>query len=173
LPGQCLELELTENVFQTGARTIEALLELRALGISVAIDDFGIGYSSLTSLERLPLTRVKIDRSLVASIDTGTRSAAIVRSIIGLSHSLGLQVTAEGVERPTQLAHLLNDRGVQMQGFLISRPLALMSIPAFVSSAPQFLQSLLQALPSIHADIDSSGTVRTLRSAAMRKPQGG
>jgi diguanylate cyclase (GGDEF)-like protein len=172
LPGNCLELELTENVFQTGARTIEALLELRTLGISVAIDDFGIGYSSLTSLERLPLTRVKIDRSLVASIDTGTRSAAIVRSIIGLSHSLGLQVTAEGVERPMQLAHLLNDRGVQMQGFLISRPLTLTSIPAFVSSAPRFLQSLLQALPSIHTDIESSGTVRALRSGAMRKPQG-
>ncbi|HEY6644044.1 putative bifunctional diguanylate cyclase/phosphodiesterase [Povalibacter sp.] len=170
LPGGCLELELTENVFQTGARTIEVLLELRALGCSVAIDDFGIGYSSLTSLERLPLTRVKIDRSLVASIDTGARSAAIVRSIIGLSHSLGLQVTAEGVERPAQLAHLMNDRGVHMQGFLISRPLALTAIPGFVAGAPQLLNSLMQSLPPIHADIDSSGIVRTLRSAATRKP---
>ena len=171
LPGNCLELELTENVFQTGATTIAVLERLRGMGVSIAIDDFGIGYSSLTSLERLPLTRVKIDRSLVASIDTGTRSAAIVRSIIGLSHSLGLQVTAEGVERPAQLAYLLNDRGVQMQGFLISRPLALTAIPAFVASAPQFLSALMRAVPSIDTDIDSSGIVRTLRSAAFRKPQ--
>ncbi len=171
LPGQALELELTENVFQTGATTIEILLQLRDLGISVAIDDFGIGYSSMTSLERLPLTRVKIDRSLVASIDTGARSAAIVRSIVGLSRSLGLQVTAEGVERPAQLAHLLNDRGVQMQGYLISRPQALTAIPAFVATAPQFLASLMQRLPVVNADIESSGTVRALRSATARKPQ--
>ncbi len=65
LPAQCLEIELTENVLQTGANTIATLKRLRELGISIALDDFGTGYSSLTSLERLPLTRVKIDRSLV------------------------------------------------------------------------------------------------------------
>ncbi|HMN46924.1 MAG TPA: EAL domain-containing protein [Povalibacter sp.] len=170
LPGHCLELELTENVFQTGAGTIDVLQQLRALGVSVAIDDFGIGYSSLTSLERLPLTRVKIDRSLVASIDTGTRSAAIVRSIIGLSRSLGLQVTAEGVERPTQVVQLLHDRGIQMQGYLISRPQSLASIPAFVAAAPQFLASLVQSLPAATVDVESSGTVRALRSGSVRKP---
>lgn len=170
LSGHCVELELTENVFQTGAGTIDVLQQLRALGVSVAIDDFGIGYSSLTSLERLPLTRVKIDRSLVASIDASTRSAAIVRSIIGLSHSLGLQVTAEGVERPTQVVQLLHDRGIQMQGYLISRPQPLASIPAFVAAAPHLLASLVQSLPAVTVDIDSSRTVRALRSGAVRKP---
>ena len=74
LPPQCLEIELTENVLQTGSTTIAALHRLRELGVSIALDDFGTGYSSLTSLERLPLTRVKIDRSLIATIDSGGRS---------------------------------------------------------------------------------------------------
>ncbi len=67
LPAECLEIELTENVLQTGPTTIAALHRLRELGVSIALDDFGTGYSSLTSLERLPLTRVKIDRGLIAT----------------------------------------------------------------------------------------------------------
>ena len=79
----------------------------------MALDDFGIGYSSLTSLEQLPITRVKLDRLLVAGVDTNPRSAAIVRSIVALCHGLGLQVVAEGVERTAQLeflAQLRTDR---------------------------------------------------------------
>ncbi|HKE97162.1 MAG TPA: EAL domain-containing protein [Povalibacter sp.] len=170
LPVRSLEIELTENVLQTGAATIAVLDQLRQLGVSIAIDDFGIGYSSLTSLERLPLTRVKIDRSLIASIDTGTRSPAIVRSIIGLSHSLGLQVTAEGVERPSQLRQLLHDRGVHVQGYLISQPLTAAAIPAFVESSQRHLGRLLDALPEPVSDIESSGSVRALRTVAWRKP---
>ena len=96
LPASALELEITETVFQTGPATIESLRRLRALGVAVALDDFGIGYSSLTSLEQLPITRVKLDRLLVAGVDTNPRSAAIVRSIVALCHGLGLQVVAEG-----------------------------------------------------------------------------
>ncbi len=76
------------------------------MGVSIALDDFGIGYSSLTSLEQLPITRVKLDRMLVESVDTSPRSAAIARSIIALCHGLGLQVIAEGVERGPQLEFL-------------------------------------------------------------------
>src|SRR5690606_31417022 len=130
LPPQSLEIELTENVLQTGAATVAALHRLRELGVSIALDDFGAGYSSLTSLERLPLTRVKIDRSLIESIDAGGRAPAIVRSIIGLCRSLGLQVTAEGVERHSQLGLLLADRGVHVQGYLIARPLEEQALPA-------------------------------------------
>ena len=71
--------------------------------MAIALDDFGIGYSSLTSLEQLPITRVKLDRMLVAGVDTNPRSAAIVRSIVALCYGLGLQVMAEGVERTAQL----------------------------------------------------------------------
>jgi diguanylate cyclase (GGDEF)-like protein len=170
LPPSYVEIELTENVLQTGARTIAALRQLRELGVSIALDDFGTGYSSLTSLERLPLTRVKIDRSLLATIDKGARAPAIVRSIIGLSYSLGLQVTAEGVERLGQLGLLLADRGVQVQGFLVSRPLHASKVPAFVCGSRQHLEDLLMAAPMPEQDIDSTGarSVRALRTAALR-----
>jgi diguanylate cyclase (GGDEF)-like protein len=170
LPASYVEIELTENVLQTGAATITALRTLRELGVSIALDDFGTGYSSLTSLERLPLTRVKIDRSLLAAIDTGGRAPAIVRSIVGLCYSLGLQVTAEGVERITQLGLLLSDRGVQVQGFLVSRPLTAAKVPAFIEGSRQFLEDLLIAAPMPEQDIDSTGarSVRALRTAALR-----
>src|SRR5205823_436726 len=76
LPASALELEITETVFQTGSATIDSLRQLRALGVTIALDDFGIGYSSLTSLEQLPISRVKLDRLLVAGVDTNPRSAA-------------------------------------------------------------------------------------------------
>ncbi len=165
LPANCLEIELTENVLQTGGATVAALRKLHELGVSIALDDFGIGYSSLTSLERLPLTRVKIDRSLIASVDTSRRSAAIVRSIIGLCHSLGLQVTAEGVERPAQLGAVLNDRGVQVQGFLISRPLSASSVTPFLLETQSHLQQLVLSAPTPQQEIESSGRLRVLRLA--------
>jgi diguanylate cyclase (GGDEF)-like protein len=123
LPASCIELELTENVLQTGPGTVAALLQLRAAGFGVALDDFGTGYSSLVSLEQLPLTRVKLDRALIASIDTSTRSLAIARAIIGLCEGLNLQITAEGVERSEQLLPLLNHRGMHVQGYLLAQPL--------------------------------------------------
>jgi EAL domain-containing protein (putative c-di-GMP-specific phosphodiesterase class I) len=170
VPPSYIEIELTENVLQTGSRTIAALRQLRELGVSIALDDFGTGYSSLTSLERLPLTRVKIDRSLLAALDNGARAPAIVRSIIGLSYSLGLQVTAEGVERLSQLGLLLADRGVQVQGFLVSRPLHASKVPAFLASSRQFLEDLLIVAPMPEQDIDSTGarSVRAIRTAALR-----
>jgi EAL domain-containing protein (putative c-di-GMP-specific phosphodiesterase class I) len=169
LPPQCLEIELTENVLQTGANTIATLKRLRESGISIALDDFGTGYSSLTSLERLPLTRVKIDRSLVATIDTGGRSPAIVRSIIGLCHSLGLQVTAEGVERPAQLGALLTDRGVQIQGYLVSRPINAATVPVFIDQARPHLEQLMIGAPPLAQDADNNTTrLKTLRASNSR-----
>jgi diguanylate cyclase (GGDEF)-like protein len=119
LPASALELEITETVFQTGGATIESLRRLRALGVAIALDDFGIGYSSLTSLEQLPISRVKLDRLLVAGVDTNPRSAAIVRSIVALCHGLGLQVVAEGVERTAQLEFLSRCGPISVQGFLL------------------------------------------------------
>jgi diguanylate cyclase (GGDEF)-like protein len=122
LPASALELEITETVFQTGPSTIESLRRLRTLGVTIALDDFGIGYSSLTSLEQLPITRVKLDRLLVAGVDTNGRAAAIVRSIIALCHGLGLQVVAEGVERASQLEFLSHCGPIGVQGFLLGQP---------------------------------------------------
>jgi diguanylate cyclase (GGDEF)-like protein len=122
LPPRCLEIELTESVLQTGAQTVDAVRALHALGVSIALDDFGTGFSSMTSLERLPLSRVKIDRSLVAQVDTNVRSAAIARSTIRLCHDLGLEVTAEGVERSSQVEWLLGCGPVSVQGYWFAKP---------------------------------------------------
>ena len=135
LPPSALELEITETVFQTGPNTIESLRRLRSLGVAIALDDFGIGYSSLTSLEQLPINRVKLDRLLVAGVDTNARSAAIVRSIVTLCHGLGLQVVAEGVERPAQLEFLSRCGPMGVQGFLLAHPVEAAATPREAQAA--------------------------------------
>ncbi len=120
LPTRCIEIELTESVLQTGPSTIASLRRFRELGIAVALDDFGTGYSSLASLEMLPLSRVKLDRSLISGIDTNPRSAAIAEAIIVMCQKLGLEITAEGVERPEQFAYLVRQRSMFIQGFLLA-----------------------------------------------------
>jgi diguanylate cyclase (GGDEF)-like protein len=147
LPPACIEIELTETVLQTGPVTIESLRRLRELGTPIALDDFGAGYSSLASLERLPLTRVKLDRSLIASIHTSPRSLAIARAIVGLCGSLGLAVTAEGIEEPEQLAALMEFHALTLQGYLISKPVSADSLPAVIAGVPQHLETLLLTLP--------------------------
>lgn len=135
LPASALELELTETVLQTGSATIEALRRLRELGVSIALDDFGIGYSSLTSLEQLPINRVKLDRMLIEGVDSNPRSAAIVRSIVTLCHGLGLQVVAEGVERPTQLEFLTHCGPLAVQGYLLAHPVEAAAAPEEAKAA--------------------------------------
>lgn len=124
LPARCIEIELIETVLQTGRVALESLQQLRAHGIPIALDDFGTGYSSLASLQQLPLTRIKLDRSLINEIDVNPRALAIARSIVGLARNLDLEVTAEGIERPEQVALLMREGGMVMQGYLFSRPLA-------------------------------------------------
>ena len=145
LPPSALELEITETVVQTGSATIESLHQLRTLGVSIALDDFGMGYSSLTSLEQLPITRVKLDRLLVASVDTNPRSAAIVRSIVALCHGLGLQVVAEGVERAAQLEFLAHCGPLGVQGYLLAQPVEARSVPAEAQAAAERARGTLAA----------------------------
>jgi EAL domain-containing protein (putative c-di-GMP-specific phosphodiesterase class I) len=145
LPPSALELEITETVFQTGAATVESLRRLRALGVAVALDDFGIGYSSLTSLEQLPITRVKLDRLLVAGVDTNARSAAIVRSIVALCHGLGLHVVAEGVERTAQLDFLARCGPIGVQGYLLAHPVEAVSAASEAQAASARARLSLEA----------------------------
>jgi len=149
LPPRALEIELTESALQTGAATIEALHWLRSFGISIALDDFGTGYSSLTSIEQLPLTRVKIDRSLIKDIDRSPRYAAIVRSVTSLCRSLGLSVTAEGIERRSQFAFLHAQGSVDVQGFFIARPMPAADLAEFRTRDLKRLQELAAELPRL------------------------
>ncbi len=143
LPPSAVEIELTENVLQTGAHTLATLARLKEVGVTTALDDFGTGYSSLASLEQLPLSRVKLDRSLIASIDTSPRSAAIARAIISLCQGLDLEITAEGVERLTQFDLLLHHPRLTLQGFLLARPMPESQIAEARAALPQHLASLL------------------------------
>jgi EAL domain-containing protein (putative c-di-GMP-specific phosphodiesterase class I) len=144
LPAEALELELTESTVHTGASTIEALQRAREIGIGIALDDFGTGFSSLSSLSRLPLKRVKLDRSLVVDLDTNMRSAAIARAIISVGHSLGLEVTVEGIERVEQLRLLARCGPVDVQGHLLSRPLACGDVPTVVAASALRLAEMLE-----------------------------
>lgn len=148
LPARCIEIELTENVLQTSPGTTEVLCELRERGVAVALDDFGTGYSTLASLEQLPLTRVKLDRTLVASIHTSERSAAIARAIVGLCQNIGLEVTAEGIECPEQLAVLLDQPSMYLQGYLLARPAPAGEMLAVIAAMRAHMESLLLSLPS-------------------------
>ena len=144
LPAQCVELELTESVLQTGAATINSLEQLRSIGVAIALDDFGTGYSSLASLQQLPLTRVKLDRSLIASMDGSARSASIARATIGLCRDLGLEVTAEGVERLEQFAALRTYRNISLQGYLLARPVCREELLPLLERLPQHCQDLVR-----------------------------
>ena len=136
MPADCLEVELTESALQTGPRAIETLHELRRSGVAVALDDFGTGYSTLKSIDELPLTRVKLDRSLVRDIELSPSAAGFAHSCIQLCQSRGLTVTVEGIERPGQLDALENCGDIQAQGFLIAAPAPLEEIIRFVRDTP-------------------------------------
>jgi EAL domain-containing protein (putative c-di-GMP-specific phosphodiesterase class I) len=163
LPSCCIELELTESALQTGPATIAALRRLQAHGIAVALDDFGTGYSSFTSLEQLPLSRIKLDMSLIDRIDINPRSCAIARAMIAMCRGLGLEVTAEGVERPAQFAILVQEAGISLQGFLLARPMPRDEVLTSIARITQTAQDLLLTCRSA---VDSRRRPATVDTAA-------
>jgi diguanylate cyclase (GGDEF)-like protein len=118
-----LELELTEGVVMADASaTLEALTELKNMGVSLSIDDFGTGYSSLSYLSRFPLDELKIDRSFVIEFDKSDNDASLVIAIIAMARSLNLRVVAEGVETQEQYDFLTSNGAHVIQGYLFSKP---------------------------------------------------
>ena len=143
----CLELEITESLaMRDDRRTRDILVELQRIGVGVAIDDFGMGHSNLHRLSTLAVSRLKIDRSLVQSVDAVGRRATLVGAIVSMARALGLQVVAEGVEDFNQLLNLQEQQCHEVQGYLLSRPL-----PA--TEATRFLERLSA----------STATSRTMR----------
>jgi len=144
LRPECLELELTEgSLLKDVERTRLILHDLKTLGVKIAIDDFGVGYSSLSYLKNFAVDTLKIDRSFVSSLSEGTRDEAIVRAIISMAESLELKVVAEGVETQSQLACLLNHPCDEAQGYLFSRP-----VPS--DAFDRLLEERLHYLPPRH-----------------------
>lgn len=123
VPANQLEVELTEEIFiQNIEHNLDQLTRLHQLGVHLAIDDFGVGYSSLGYLRNFPVDLLKIDRSFITDVTERHDDAVITRAVINLAHNLGIRVVAEGVETQEQLNFLKQHRCNLIQGYLISRP---------------------------------------------------
>jgi EAL domain-containing protein (putative c-di-GMP-specific phosphodiesterase class I) len=136
LPADRLILELTESVVMSDPVGAEAVLaEINDLGVRLALDDFGTGYSSLAYLRRFPFDTLKVDRSFVKDLPDNAEGATIVEAVVGLAHSLGKSVTAEGVETEEQ-CNFLHELGCDsIQGFLVSRPVPAAAFDALLAEA--------------------------------------
>lgn len=125
VPTTLIEVELTESVFindsQTARRSIE---RIRQLGCRIALDDFGMGFSSLSYISRFPPDRLKIDKAFVLEVDRSASDAAVASAILTLGKNLNIKVTAEGAERPGQLEWLRERKCDEVQGFILAKPLA-------------------------------------------------
>ncbi|HJU31408.1 MAG TPA: PAS-domain containing protein [Hyphomicrobiaceae bacterium] len=129
-----LELEITESVLlQDNEATLNTLFQLRALGVRIAMDDFGTGCSSLSYLQSFPFDKIKIDRSFVTDIADGVGSLNIVRAVAAMANGLGMITTAEGVETRQQLDTIRAEGCTEMQGYLFSKPLPLRELEALLA----------------------------------------
>ena len=142
LPAKQLQVELTENTLMiNSASNLDKLQHIRKLGARVAIDDFGTGFCSFSYLLQYPVDRLKIDQSFVMKAVTEPNAATVVRTIVAMSHHLGIKVIAEGVETPEHLKFLARRNCDEAQGYYFSRPIAAAGFAAAVSSIRAFSHS--------------------------------
>ena len=128
-----LELEITESAVVDDWESAGAtLFELKALGVHLCLDDFGTGYSSLSYLNRIPVSKLKIDRSFLDKMGSGSRHAGIVRTILNLAESLRMEVVAEGVETENQLTQLKEMECPLAQGYLFAKPLEVEAVESLL-----------------------------------------
>ena len=162
LPAERLELEITENLWiENTDAVLEQLGRLKQIGVSITLDDFGMGNSSLKYLWKFPFDRVKIDRSFVSEMESDPKAFAVVNTIMALGTTLHLTIAAEGVETLGQ-AQLLNDSGCdQAQGFLLGHPLSAASANALIKTG----------LPSRLAEFSPEGQQRQSTSSNGRWPR--
>jgi EAL domain-containing protein (putative c-di-GMP-specific phosphodiesterase class I) len=132
LPAHRLEIEITEGALLDDTENVlQTLSSLSALGVKISMDDFGTGYSSLSYLQKFPFDKIKIDRSFVTS--TNADGAAVLRAVAGLGTSLGVSITAEGVETAEQLARIRGENCTHVQGYLTGRPMAADQVAGFLA----------------------------------------
>lgn len=131
-----LELEITETVLLNHAdRALHTLQQLQAMGVKLAIDDFGVGFSSMNYMKVLPIHKIKIDRSFISGTDNNEQDAAICQGIISMAHHLNLRVAAEGVEREGQRAFLVDNLCDDLQGYLFAKPMSFTDLRLFIGKA--------------------------------------
>jgi EAL domain-containing protein (putative c-di-GMP-specific phosphodiesterase class I) len=130
-PAQ-IELEITESyIAKDVGHAVTTLHELRALGVQLAIDDFGTGYSSMSYLQRLPFTRIKIDKSFIDGLPHKHESQSLTRAILGLAKNFNMKTTAEGVETAEQLKFLQDELCDEIQGYFYAKPMPLADLMAY------------------------------------------
>jgi EAL domain-containing protein (putative c-di-GMP-specific phosphodiesterase class I) len=133
LAPERLELEITESsLLSPDAHVLDILDRFRAKGIRIAMDDFGTGYSSLSQLRSFPFNKIKIDQSFVATLGVDADAAVVIRAIAALGAGLGMTTTAEGVETMQQAALVEADGCIDIQGYLIGRPIPAAEIDALL-----------------------------------------
>lgn len=131
-PAERLEIEVTESIIQSVDHSLRLFTRLKALGVQIAIDDFGTGFSSLSLLRSLPIDRIKIDRAFVQALPDDKHSRELCRTIVQLASSLGMAVTAEGIETQPQRKFLQSLRCEEGQGYLFSHPLPEPQLPSLL-----------------------------------------
>ena len=131
-PAERLEIEVTESIIQSVDHSLRLFTRLKALGVQIAIDDFGTGFSSLSLLRSLPIDRIKIDRAFVQALPDDKHSRELCRTIVQLATSLGMAVTAEGIETQPQRQFLQSLRCEEGQGYLFSHPLPEPQLPSLL-----------------------------------------
>jgi diguanylate cyclase (GGDEF)-like protein len=155
LPPSGLQLEITEELLMSDRdRARSILARLREAGVQISVDDFGTGYSSLSYLLDLPIDELKLDRTLVFPMAGDTRAAALVSSTIGLAHSLGLRMVAEGVETRDVYSELKRLGCDQAQGYFMSRPMPAVELEYWLNNRPDLYQStdLTSPVPRVLAN---------------------
>jgi diguanylate cyclase (GGDEF)-like protein len=151
LPARLLELEITESsAIQDAERTLATLKRLKGLGVRLAMDDFGVGYSSLSYLKRFPLDTLKIDEFLIREVDTEPQDAAIVKAVIAMAHSLKLRIVAEGVETEDQRLFLAQHGCDGVQGFFFSHPVPVVECTELLRENSQQAERLARGARIIH-----------------------
>ena len=141
-PGERLEIEITEGTLLCDTDVVMQTLEkLRAHGVRIAIDDFGIGYASLSQLAKFPFDKIKLDRSLVGTDGDDAKKRAIVRAVTSMGQSLGLCVLGEGVENQEQLDRLRTDGCSNVQGYYMGRPVPVSEIDLILKHEAQLIPS--------------------------------